>query len=201
MPYSKKHKAATRQKILDSAIALFSSKGYDQVSIDRLMQHANLTRGAFYAHFKNKNDVYEEAILASTRKSFARTRKPPDLTKKEWGRDLLSAYLSMEHVEQQSFSCPLAFLVSDIAHQEPEIRRTYTHVFKQLSRGLKRLSKETSTEKPGHNSRKQPDILAIAALMIGGVAIGRALEDKELSASVLKSCRNQAIELLEQCPH
>jgi len=43
MPYSKDHKQASYQKILDSAIRLFSTKGFDQVSIDDLMNDAGLT--------------------------------------------------------------------------------------------------------------------------------------------------------------
>jgi len=194
MPYSKQHKAVTHQKILDSAITLFSSKGYDQVSIDMLMQHANLTRGAFYAHFKNKKDVYSKAIFAGARKSSARAKKPEQLSEKEWGRQLLSAYLSKEHVNQKTFACPLAFLVTDIANKEPEIRKTYTLVYKQLNRALKKLS--DSSHSRVLESDEQ-DVLAITALMIGGVAIGRALDDPETTERLLKSCRNKAIELLE----
>ena len=69
MPYSKAHKENTRKKILRSAITLFSSKGFDQVSIDDLMAHANLTRGAFYTHFKSKQSVYSKAIIAGAKKA------------------------------------------------------------------------------------------------------------------------------------
>lgn len=195
MPYSKEHKAATRKKILDSAITLFSSKGYDQVSIDMLMQHADLTRGAFYAHFKNKKEVYAKAIFAGARKSSARARKPEELSQKEWGRKLLSTYLSKEHVNQQTFACPLAFLVTDIANKEPEIKQTYTLVYKQLNRALKKLSDDSCARISGSDEQ---DMLAITALMIGGVAIGRALDDPETTEKLLDSCRKRAIELLER---
>ncbi len=195
MPYSKAHKETTRQKILESAITLFSSKGYDQVSIDSLMQHADLTRGAFYAHFKNKKEVYCKAIFAGARKSMARVKKPEELNKKEWSRQLLSAYLSKEHVNQETFACPLAFLVTDIANKEPEIKQTYTLVYKQLNRALKKLSNDSDSSVSGVDEQ---DVLAITALMIGGVAIGRALDDPGTTERLLESCRNKAIELLER---
>ena len=69
MPYSTEHKQRTRDKILSSAIRLFSNKGYDSVTIDQLMTDAGLTRGAFYTHFDSKNELYAEAILAAAMQS------------------------------------------------------------------------------------------------------------------------------------
>ena len=42
MPYSLQHKEKTRQRILASAYKLFSTKGYDNVSINEIMAEANL---------------------------------------------------------------------------------------------------------------------------------------------------------------
>ena len=54
MPYSAEHKARSREKILEAAVRLFAFRGFDQVSLDDLMQEAGLTRGAFYAYFVSK---------------------------------------------------------------------------------------------------------------------------------------------------
>jgi len=190
MPYTKQHKVETRKKILESAINLFTSKGYDQVSIDELMQHANLTRGAFYAHFKNKQALYAQAIIAGVRKSRIREKKPTSMTNQEWAKNLLGSYLSMEHVNQESDPCPLAFLVTDVANKEPQVKQAYTRIYKQLNLVLQKLYGEPS-------ENKEQDILAITAMMIGGVAIGRALNDSETSEKLLDSCRKTAHELLE----
>lgn len=189
MPYSKQHKAATRQKILDSAITLFSSKGYDQVSIDDLMQHANLTRGAFYAHFDNKQTLYAKAIIAGAKKSRITQRKPEKLTNQEWLENLLRNYLSEEHIEQKTHACPLAFLVTDIANKETEVKTTYTRIYKQLNYSIRKLSKD-------YSECSEQEILAVTAMMIGGVAIGRALNDPDYTEQLLKSCQTTALELL-----
>ncbi len=57
MPYSPDHKPKTRQKIIRSAAKLFKTVGYENVTIDQVMANAGLTRGGFYAHFKNKEDL------------------------------------------------------------------------------------------------------------------------------------------------
>jgi len=191
MPYSKKHKAETRQTILKSASRLFSAKGFDQVSIDDLMQHANLTRGAFYSHFKNKQSVYSEAITEGVRKSRMTQRKPDSLTDQEWIEELVNAYLSQEHVKHEVPACPLAFMVTDIANKETEVKTTYTKIYKQLNYAIKKLSKD-------HSECDEQDILAVTAMMIGGVAIGRALNDPDTTEKLLSSCRDKALELLNK---
>src|SRR3954468_17018774 len=62
VPYPRDHKAKTRAKIVASARALFNRRGFDQVTIDQVMEHAGLTRGGFYHHFSSKEDLYAEAV-------------------------------------------------------------------------------------------------------------------------------------------
>lgn len=189
MPYSKKHKEKTRQKILDSAIKLFSTRGYSQVTIDELMSDAGLTRGAFYAHFKNKKVVYSKAIIAGAKKSRINQKKPNKLSHDEWSKDLLRGYLSEDHIQQKISPCPLAFLVTDIANNEKEVKTTYTRMFKLLNKTI-----QAQLEKNAGCSKQ--DILATTAMMIGGVAIGRALDDKDMTKRLLESCQSASLNLL-----
>jgi len=189
MPYSKEHKQASYQKILDSAIRLFSTKGFDQVSIDDLMKDAGLTRGAFYSHFKNKKALYSKAIIAGARKSRIMNPKPENMTQQEWTKDLLFGYISKEHIDQQLSPCPLAFLVTDIANNEEEVKTTYTRMYKQLNKALQIQLKENLKQ-------TEEDIMATTAMMIGAVAIGRALTDENTTEKLLNSCRLKAMDLL-----
>lgn len=190
MPYSKTHKAVTRQKILDSAISLFSTRGFDQVSIDDLMIHAGLTRGAFYSHFKNKQAVYSKAIIAGAKKSRIMRSKPTNMNDTEWTKDLLFGYISEAHINQEISPCPLAFLVTDIANNETEVKTTYTRMFKYLNKAIQTQLKENPKQ-------CEEDILATIAMMIGAVAIGRTLTDENMTKKLLHSCRLQAVNLLK----
>lgn len=62
MPYSPEHKCETRQKILESARRLFNKKGFSEVSINEVMENAGLTHGGFYRHFRDKAELYAEAV-------------------------------------------------------------------------------------------------------------------------------------------
>ena len=47
MPYTAEHKQKTRARIIECARELFNRRGFTEVSIDEIMQHAGLTRGGF----------------------------------------------------------------------------------------------------------------------------------------------------------
>ncbi|MEP7136492.1 MAG: TetR/AcrR family transcriptional regulator [Chloroflexota bacterium] len=48
----------TRVKITDSAIKLFSSSGYNKASVDDICAEAGISKGAFYHHFKSKQELF-----------------------------------------------------------------------------------------------------------------------------------------------
>ena len=53
-----KYPEETVQTILDAAFKLFTEKGYENTTVlDIVDQMGGLTRGAFYHHFKSKEEV------------------------------------------------------------------------------------------------------------------------------------------------
>lgn len=48
---------ATRQLLIEVAYSLFYTNGLQQTSIDTITSKVNLSRGAFYHHFKNKKEL------------------------------------------------------------------------------------------------------------------------------------------------
>ncbi|HEY1015630.1 MAG TPA: helix-turn-helix domain-containing protein [Herpetosiphonaceae bacterium] len=53
---------ATRQALLGAARQLFAERGYAQTSIDDIARSEQLTKGAFYHHFKHKQDIFEQVV-------------------------------------------------------------------------------------------------------------------------------------------
>ena len=47
-----------KQKLLDAALAEFNAYGYEQASINRILDKAGMSKGQFYYHFKNKEALY-----------------------------------------------------------------------------------------------------------------------------------------------
>ena len=49
--------ATTRQSILQTAFGLIYQNGYQATSIDTIIAGMNVTKGAFFYHFKNKDEM------------------------------------------------------------------------------------------------------------------------------------------------
>lgn len=47
-----------KQKLLDASLAEFNAYGYEQASINRILETAGMSKGQFYYHFKNKEALY-----------------------------------------------------------------------------------------------------------------------------------------------
>jgi AcrR family transcriptional regulator len=50
----------TKHKLFKSALALFAAKDYHAVSVDEIVAKAGTSKGAFYTHFKSKDQVIIE---------------------------------------------------------------------------------------------------------------------------------------------
>jgi AcrR family transcriptional regulator len=192
MPYSKQHKQQSRKRILQSAAQLFTAKGFDNTSIDEIMASADMTRGAFYAHFASKSELYAQALIYAATNSIFSMPKPDNLPEQSLVETILRGYLSLGHINGE-MPCPLAFLVTDVVNQDPQVRKTYTKVFKGMNRQLLKHAK-------AYSSCTEDTLLAVTAMMIGGVAVGRALDDKATTKKLLGSCHQVAQSLLNDEP-
>ena len=67
MRYSKDHKQATRQRILQAAGRRFKQDGIDGAGVAAVMSDADLTNGAFYAHFASKEDLIANVLADQLR--------------------------------------------------------------------------------------------------------------------------------------
>lgn len=77
--------AATTSKLIDTAITLFTEKGFAHTSNDDIATAAGVTRGALYHHFADKRDLFiaafrrlQEGIETASRKvgSFSKDADP-----------------------------------------------------------------------------------------------------------------------------
>jgi TetR/AcrR family transcriptional regulator, cholesterol catabolism regulator len=76
---------ATRAEMMNVALHLFSEQGYHGTTVQAIVQRANVTKGAFYYHFENKEDLlrqihaeYATQLLNSARDVSATDLEPVD---------------------------------------------------------------------------------------------------------------------------
>lgn len=190
MPYSQEHKEKTKRNILNSAQALFSLKGFNAVTVNNVMESCSMTRGAFYAHFKSKADLYKESLRFSAMNSELAKPKDNQVSSKQWLSKLLDVYLSFKHVNGEQ-PCPLAFLATDIVSRDGATRETYTETYKNMN--------EVILSYAGTNSLCNKDsIFSLTSMIIGAVAIARTTDDEGLIKNILTSCKQQATLMLKE---
>ena len=52
----------TRQQIIETAFLLFLRKGFKAVRLSDIERAAKITRGTFYYHFTNKEEILKEGV-------------------------------------------------------------------------------------------------------------------------------------------
>ena len=58
----KKQAVETKKKIRESAEQLFTKFGFENVSVDSIVEMAGVSKGAFYVHFDSKNSLIADLI-------------------------------------------------------------------------------------------------------------------------------------------
>src|SRR3954454_18612875 len=112
MRYPKDQKQATRRRIVEAAGRRFKQEGIEGAGVAAVMSDAGLTNGAFYGHFKSKEDLVANVLadqLRAQRQSF--DAQPSDRGGLE---AFICSYLSPEHRDQRPDGCPSAALVDEI---------------------------------------------------------------------------------------
>jgi AcrR family transcriptional regulator len=175
--YNSAHKEATRRRIIETAGRLFKQDGIDGTGIATLMAGAGLTNGAFYAHFRSKEDLVA-AVIAEELRVQATTfmSLAPGIAGIE---ELLGTYLSVPHRDHREAGCPSAALLDEIVRCGDLTRDAY-------SRGATVLVEQIAARlAPEDPAAARGRALSVLALMAGSLLLSRAVSDPRLSDEIL----------------
>lgn len=180
MRYSKEHKTETRQRILQAAGRVFRRQGFQGGGVDAVMKEAGLTHGGFYAHFKNKEALFSEAVSdAMHRARETHEAWTEGSTGDDWIRAFTAHYLSSMHAERQEGGCAVPPLVSELGRAGDGPKTSFGGNLKSWAEGIAHQLEGESTD----------DALAIIAACVGGIALARAVDDPDLQERILSSSR------------
>lgn len=70
----------THKMIIEAFIRLVEERGYDDLTVQEIADEAMINRATFYAHFKNKQDLYD-SIFHSTMNVFVSVLDPDQIVK------------------------------------------------------------------------------------------------------------------------
>lgn len=175
MRYTQDHKTQTHQKIVKEASVRFRRDGIGATGLQPLMKALGLTHGGFYAHFKSKDDLIEQALHCAANEMHQRvdalqaTENPLHA--------FIDLYLSAKHRDNPEQGCPLPTLCAELGQREQPSALTDEALALRLDFIEQQL--------------KGPDTQARSLMMfsslVGALVLARSVQDPQLSERILQT--------------
>jgi AcrR family transcriptional regulator len=183
----KEKQAKTRSCLMEAAAKVFARRGLQQASIDDVAEEAGYTKGAFYANFKSK----EELFLAMLDERFAErlqeidrvlaTDAEPEAQAHRAGVDF-ARYLAADPEWQRLF-----FEFAAHAGRSPDFREELVTRYRSLRERMASII-EGRVQKLGIEPAVPPDQIALMTFaMANGVALEKLLEPDAVSEDLYAS--------------
>lgn len=173
-------KRDARGKLLDAALGLFREKGYGATTVDELCAAAGVTKGAFFHHFRSKEELGMAAVRHWSEVTGA-LFAAADYHRHEDPVDRVLAYLDLRKAlvrgSAGEYSCVAGTVVQEIHATSPAIRAAAdesilggaAHIEEYLSEALAR------TPVAGVDARGLA--LHVQAVIQGAFVVGKARDD------------------------
>ena len=185
MKVTKEKAAENRAALVQAAARLFRERGIDGAGVAEICKAAGLTHGALYTQFPSKEALAAEALAYGLDRSLARMtaakdNRTPTLT------EYLDCFISRQQRDNLAGGCPMAASASEIARQDKAISARFSEGFERTAEAVQGALGATAS-----TATARQRALAIAAAMIGGVAMARAVfkARPDLSDDILTAVR------------
>ena len=194
MRYPADHKDQVRQNIVSAAARRFRGRG-GEVAIADLMRDLKLTHGGFYRHFGGKEELFNEAFMASFAQAKGKLLAAAEAARP--GRQLeaiINAYLSDWHCANPAEGCPMAALTTEIARHPRRTRAAFDRV-------LRTNAAEFARFMPGDSpAQRERHAMVLFAGMAGALNVARAASDDTLRRTILEQARALFVRALDPRP-
>lgn len=194
---------ATRQKILDAGQQLLLQHGYGGMSVDQVIGAAEITKGAFFYHFKTKNDL-AQALLERYVQMDNELLHDLISRAEALSHDPLQQYLifvgllieTMRGFDEPPPGCLVASYIYQLDTFSPETQRDVIDGFSEWERVLvEKLKAAAKNQKPLLAVSMEQIYTNLLALFEGGVIMAKLYNNSQTLAEQLSQHRNY-VELL-----
>jgi AcrR family transcriptional regulator len=192
LPHKQQRALATRRLLLCSARAVFAREGFQHARIEDIAAKAGKTRGAFYANFKDKEDVFFAIFEQDLDRDWKAFRLILiKLSSLEQRIRALAQFLLQLSNDQERTLLQHEFRVYAIRHPRRRKRLADLHAAMRLRFAMPELSEllpELAQQSP---SKSRESSLIVGAIM-DGIALNRLFDPGVLS-------EDQALRYLTLC--
>jgi AcrR family transcriptional regulator len=187
----KEKQAETRARLLEAANAVFARRGLHQASIDDVAEEAGFTKGAFYANFESKEDLFLAMLgerFAARLEELERATagdEAPEEQARQAGTDFSRAIAADPEWER------LFFEFAAHAGRNEQFREELVKRYRTLRAHIEELYRQRIERDPEITEPPLPlDKIALMSFaMVNGLALEKMLEpdavDDELYGTML----------------
>ena len=184
---SMKKGPATRAAILREAFRLSYANGFRQSSVDEILQNLGITKGSFYHHFHNKEEMgtalIEEVMAPQMEQMYGMLLATASDPLKAIHR-MMKRLLFEEPELLAEYGCPMGNLAQELNAGHPQMREAFVRlmaVWRQALRGVLQRAIRAGIVRKG----LKPD--AIATTLIAGYWGIRTLGKTDDAPTVYKA--------------
>ena len=176
-----------KEKLLDAAQRLMLGKGYAATSVEAVCEAADLTKGAFFHYFEDKEALGHAAVSRFVERGAASFRDAPFLREADPLRRALGFVDHMiDLVRSGPEGCLVGMFTLELADTHPRIRKLCARTFDTWSDTLRAL---LDAAKVRYAPRARVDTRALAlhffAVFEGALLLRRAIGRKDVVTSSL----------------
>ncbi|AFK55798.1 TetR family transcriptional regulator (plasmid) [Tistrella mobilis KA081020-065] len=191
MRYSDRQKAEARDRLLNAAGRAFRREGYGGIGVDGLAREAGVTSGAFYGHFKSKDEAFAEVAVAGLEQLEAAIRDLQTAHPDDWAERFIDLYLGERLACDLDVSCALQSMTPDVMRSGEATRQRYEVV-------IQRIVKLVAGGIAGPTSEASERMaIALLAMLSGGVTMARSLGSEAMRAAFARQLKDAAKQLLK----
>lgn len=122
----------TKKRIIECSAKLFLTNGYNNTGLNEILKEADIPKGSFYYHFKNKKQLaFEVAEYFKDKMGVWLLDISQNRSWKEFVEEFMSQIIK-DAKNGDYFGCPFAVLGSEIAFLDSEIAKAYSSPMKNL---------------------------------------------------------------------
>jgi AcrR family transcriptional regulator len=150
--------AQTRERVLDTAAALFCERGWEGSSIAAIAEAAGVSQETVYARFGSKRallgELVQRAVRGADRRPVPEQSAPRALVEADDAEELLRLFAADISLRIER-GAPLIAVVAAAARSEPELAELYARLHKNRRSNLQVLVDALAAKQPLRVSRTQ----------------------------------------------
>jgi AcrR family transcriptional regulator len=198
---SDEYKEKKRQEILHSAHACFAKKGYEASTVDDIVTHSGISKGAIYNYFKSKDEIYLALMEGQTNETGSKFTKviselPTAIEKLHY---LIEAYVLNDPNDEHNQAYALVhFEFRLYSTRKPMLMKALTERYKEFFVAMLVKVIEEGQISGEFNKQIEPELYAdIFWAMINGATLQSTILEQYRYKEILKEMQTMFIEKLK----